>query len=102
MNEIKQLTEEFIKNVTHVVEVGIRQTVLSALGSGKGYDYSKAPAGLPKSTSRRKGPVQLCLIPGCRAPAAPVFHMLCAKHKDTPKRLVAKYRAARKAKKAGK
>jgi hypothetical protein len=48
---------------------------------------------------RRKGPIQLCPVPRCKERAAPVFGMLCAKHKSTPKKLVAKYRAARRARK---
>ncbi len=49
---------------------------------------------------RRKGPIQLCPVPRCKNRAAPIFGMLCSAHKDTPKKLVAKYREARRAKKA--
>ena len=48
---------------------------------------------------RRKGPKQLCPVPGCKNPAAPVFGMVCAKHKDVPKAQIKKYREARRAKK---
>jgi hypothetical protein len=110
MNAIKQLTETFISQITHVVEVGIRNAALSALGAGKGYDYSKLPRGLPKTLKpglfdrkpRRKGTVQLCPSPGCKNRAAPVFGMVCSKHKDLPKADIKKYREARRAKKAGK
>src|SRR4051794_1773808 len=34
---------------------------------------------------RKKAPLQLCPVPGCKNPAAPVFGMVCAKHKDLPK-----------------
>ena len=106
MNEIKQLTEEFIKNVSRVVEVGLRNTVLSALGTGKGYDYSlfTVPAvalkpGLFERKARRKGPVQLCPIRNCPRRAAPVFGMVCAVHKDVPK---SKIKAAREARRRAK
>lgn len=51
---------------------------------------------------RRKGPIQLCPVPGCKDRAAPVFGMVCSKHRAVPKRIVAKYRAARRAKKSRK
>ena len=49
---------------------------------------------------RRKGPIQLCPVPGCTNRAAPVFGMVCAKHKDLPKAEIKKYREARRAQKA--
>jgi hypothetical protein len=38
-------------------------------------------------------------VPGCKNPAAPVFGMVCAKHKDVAKAKIKKYRAARRTKK---
>jgi hypothetical protein len=49
---------------------------------------------------RRKGPIQLCPVPGCTNRAAPVFGMVCSKHKDLPKATIKKYREARRARKA--
>ncbi|HET6146354.1 MAG TPA: hypothetical protein VFH68_02395 [Polyangia bacterium] len=46
---------------------------------------------------RRKAPIQLCPVPGCTNRAAPVFGMVCAKHKDLPKAEIRKYREARRA-----
>ena len=40
-------------------------------------------------------------MPGCKNPAAPVFGMVCAKHKDVAKTKIKKYREARKANKLG-
>ena len=37
---------------------------------------------------------------GCTNRAAPVFGMVCSKHKDLPKGEIKKYREARKAQKA--
>jgi hypothetical protein len=51
--------------------------------------------------ARKKLPRQLCPVPGCTNPAAPVFGMVCAKHKDVAKSKIKKYREARKAKKLG-
>ena len=65
--------------------------MLSALDLGNMGTLGKKP--------RRKGPKQLCPVPGCKNPAAPVFGMVCAKHKDIPKAQIKKYREARRAKK---
>ena len=67
--------------------------MLSALGLGGG------GVGVGGRKPRRKGPKQLCPVPGCKNPAAPVFGMVCAKHKDIPKAQIKKYREARRAKK---
>ena len=48
---------------------------------------------------RKKAPIQLCPVPGCTERAAPVFGMVCAKHKDLPKAKIKKYREARRAQK---
>ena len=48
----------------------------------------------------RSRPKQLCPVPGCNNPAAPVFGMVCAQHKDVPKAKIKEYRAARRAAKA--
>ena len=49
--------------------------------------------------ARKKMPVQLCPVPGCKNPAAPVYGMVCSNHKDVAKSKIRKYREARKAKK---
>ena len=49
--------------------------------------------------SRAREAIQLCPVPGCSNRAAPVFGMVCAKHKDLPKAAIKKYREARRAKK---
>ena len=49
---------------------------------------------------RRKPPKQLCPSPRCKNAAAPIFGMLCAKHKDAPKATVAIWRENRRARKA--
>jgi hypothetical protein len=59
------------------------------------------PAVAAVKKARRKGPIQLCPVPGCKNPAAPIFGMVCAKHKDLPKAKIRKFREVRKAKKLG-
>ena len=80
----------------------------AAVYEALGVSPKRGPGRPPKAQSaltapkkaRRKGPVQLCPVPGCKNPAAPVFGMVCAKHKDVAKSKIKKYRALRSAKKA--
>lgn len=56
------------------------------------------PGSKPTIKARKKGPIQLCPSPGCRERAAPVYGMLCKKHKGVSKTIVAKWREARRKK----
>jgi hypothetical protein len=107
--DIKTIVADFTKRLSVLIEGHAmdraRTTVLSAFGSSP----RRGPGRPPKSTlaaasvakgSRRKGPIQLCPVPGCKNPAAPVFGMVCAKHKDVARSKIRKYREQRKAKKA--
>jgi hypothetical protein len=67
--------------------------------SRKGRGRPAAALQLLAKRPRRKGPKQLCPVPGCKNPAAPVFGMACAKHKDVAKAKIKKYRTARRTKK---
>jgi hypothetical protein len=49
---------------------------------------------------RRRTAKQLCPVPGCKNPAAPIFGMVCAEHKDVSKRKIKEYREARRRAKA--
>lgn len=61
-----------------------------------------AKPGRPPGRPRRKAPIQLCPVPGCTNRAAPVFGMVCSKHKGLPKAEIKKFREARRAqRKAG-
>lgn len=109
---IRTLIEDFANQLSSLMERQAldraRVAVENALGGGK-----RSPGRPPKMLSaldlgtmgslgkkpRRKGPKQLCPVPGCKNPAAPVFGMVCAKHKDIPKAQIKKYREARRAKK---
>jgi len=106
---IRTLIEDFANQLSSLMERQAldraRVAVENALG-GK-----RSPGRPPKMLSalgggvvvgrkpRRKGPKQLCPVPGCKNPAAPVFGMVCAKHKDISKTQIKKYREARRAKK---
>ena len=109
MDAIQTLVDEFASRLSDVIETQIRERARTAmegaLGGGsvaarpRGGRPPKAPLLLGKKP-RKKAPLQLCPVPGCKNPAAPVFGMVCAKHKGVAKSKIRKYREARKAKKA--
>ena len=102
-SDVQSLVEQFVERLSSLIEEDTmsraRDAVLSAFGG-------RAPAGLQLRSGafgarkRRKGPIQLCPVPGCKERAAPVFGMVCAKHKDLPKSEIKKYREQRRAQKA--
>lgn len=96
MSETKKLIEQF---ATEIVAAAKREALSEFIAKFNGPIVARTENAAKKH--RRKGPIQLCPVPRCTSPAAPIFGMLCAKHKATPKKLVAQYRAARRrAKKA--
>ncbi len=106
MSEIRSLVETFTNQLAALVEGQAldraRAVVESALGVRRPGRPAKLLSSLALSWKRRKKPpIQLCPVPGCKNPAAPVFGMVCAKHKDVAKAKIKKYREARKAKKLG-
>ena len=105
MKTIQQITSQFIEDLTSIVKADAREQAMAAIGGSNGVKSSKkvASGGAPMVTKamkakRRKGPIQLCPVPGCGERAAPVFGMVCGKHKDLPKATIKKYREARRAK----
>jgi len=109
---IRTLIEDFANKLSSLMEGQAldraRHAVESALGVGprrRGRPPKHVAAtastavALVGRKKRKKGPKQLCPIPGCKNPAAPVFGMVCSKHKDVPKAQIKKYREARRAKK---
>jgi hypothetical protein len=106
--EIQTLIEEFAASLQkligdHALERA-RATVVGALGMTPRRGPGRPPKALALAPigakTRKKAPRQLCPVPGCKNPAAPVFGMVCSKHKDVAKGQIRKYREARKAKKA--
>ena len=116
MSELNTIVSDFAKQLSSLIEKEAseraRTVVMAALGGPPRRGPGRPPksparsAFTPSSASgvkkaRKKPPLQLCPVPGCKNPAAPVFGMVCAKHKDLPKTVIKKYREARKAKKLG-
>ena len=116
---IGQVVGQFVGQLSALIEQNAvtraRDTILSAFGAdsgvgpigkrGRGRPPGRpaaatmlAIAGVAPVRKRRKAPIQLCPVPGCTNRAAPVFGMVCSKHKDLPKLEIRKYREARRAK----
>ena len=119
MSELESVIRSFAAQLTSQLTTAIeaqamsqaRAAIFAALGADrpvakrrgrppKALQVGTVGAITPIGKPRKKGPKQLCPVPGCKNPAAPVFGMVCAKHKDIAKSKIRKYREARKAKKA--
>jgi hypothetical protein len=107
---IKTIVSEFSDRLSALIESQVmeraRASVLSAFGVAPRRGPGRPPKALAAAATvgrkaRKKPPRQLCPVPGCKNPAAPVFGMVCAKHKDLPKAKIKKFREARRAKKLG-
>jgi len=117
-NSIQPLVEDFVRRIIAAVESAtaqrVQSTMMSILASGAGGAQMPRRRGrppknpglggglmsmpsMPSVSSGPPRPKQLCPVPNCSNPAAPVFGMVCAKHKDLPKAQIKKYRADRKA-----
>jgi hypothetical protein len=101
----------FADRLQEVIESDIIDRARTAVLTAMGISAPKKPGRPPKAvklsaakvsvvvTKRKKPSFQLCPVPGCKNAAAPVFGMVCAKHRDLPKATIKRYREARKAKK---
>ncbi|HSZ81573.1 MAG TPA: hypothetical protein VLA14_04790 [Polyangia bacterium] len=116
MSNIQSIVDDFANQLSAFIEAQVvaraRATVAAALGAKRGPGRPpklaklaelSAPAvvvgNLAGKKPRKKAPPQLCPVPGCKNRAAPIFGMVCSKHKDLPKAKVKQYREARRAKK---
>ena len=91
--------ESILRKFAVEIEAVVRKGALTKIGLGPDLrrTKSKVTAVLGEiKKKRKKGPIQLCPSPGCKNPAAPVFGMVCAKHKNAKKSDVAKWREARR------
>jgi hypothetical protein len=103
--QIRTVIGTFVEQLTALMESHAldraRSAVEQALGGGRrGPGRPAQVISLTRSgRPRKKGPPQLCPVPGCKNAAAPVFGMVCSKHKDVPKGKIKQFREARRAKK---
>jgi hypothetical protein len=105
MNNVRSLIDDFTGRLNAMLEQQVQDRARVAVESafpghrrGPGRPAKIASLAVARK-ARRKGPKQLCPVPGCKDPAAPVFGMVCSKHKDLPKTKIKKYREERRAKK---
>jgi hypothetical protein len=106
-SDIQDVVQQFVDSLSSLIEQDAvsraREAVLSAFGGRAAAGPALRGAGQVKAVGavrkRRKGPIQLCPVPGCSNRAAPVFGMVCSKHKDLPKAEIKKHREARRAQK---
>jgi hypothetical protein len=112
---LKALIESFVNQLAGVVEEHatkrVQAALLTAFGAGGQSSLIPRRRGRPPKNRPmlfssplgvtpavvRKRPKQLCPVPGCANVAAPVFGMVCSKHKDVAKTVIRKYRAQRRA-----
>jgi hypothetical protein len=108
--EIKAAITDFANRLHALIEKDSMERARTAILSAFGVHPPRKPGRPPKAATRvapvakkirKKAPRQLCPVPGCKNPAAPIFGMVCSKHKDVAKSKIKKYREARKAKKLG-
>jgi len=112
--DLKAAVAEFAKRIETLLEAQsmerAKAEILGAFGIGTsrkpGRPAKRSAALASVSTpvtakARKKMPPQFCPVPGCKNKAAPIFGMVCAKHKDVPKALIKRYREERRAKKDG-
>ena len=110
---IRSLVEGFVSQIVAAVEADSFRRVQQAVSAA--FDGAEAPrtSGRPArgavaaaasavSAPVRRRPKQFCPVPGCTGVAAPVFGMVCSKHKGMPKAKINEFRAQRRATKAGK
>jgi len=98
--DIRRLVADFTERLHAAVDqisvARAREAVMHALGEKRGR-LPKGMAAILGRKPRRKAPRQLCPVPGCQNPAAPVFGMVCSAHRDVPKTKIKQYREARRA-----
>jgi hypothetical protein len=102
---INAMVEAFARQIAAAVEASMAERIQATIAGAFGSPVKRGPGRPPKlaaaralTAPKKTRPKQLCPVPGCKNPAAPVFGMVCAKHKDVAKAKIKKYRTARKAK----
>lgn len=91
--QLQKIVNEFTTNLAAEIQ---RQKEGQIESLVRGFTFRGTLPKVGKGHGRRKGPIQLCPVPKCKKRAAPVFHMVCADHKDLPKAKIAKHREARR------
>ena len=108
-SNIRSLVEGFVSQIVDAIEADNIRRIQDAVSVACAGDIGAARLGHPARTAvsaaatpGRSRPKQFCPVPGCTGVAAPVYGMVCAKHKDFSKAKINEYRAERRATKAAK
>ena len=97
--------ETFTQQLVATVEAAVAQRIQATLAGAFGVPQKRGPGRPPKQAVAHVAPVaapkparkkQLCPVPGCTNPAAPIFGMVCKDHKNVAKSKIKKYREARR------
>ena len=118
MSDVEKLFRAFAAHLTDLLTAEVdaqafaqaRQSVLASLGMDvpvvkrrgrppKVAQVAASPITSIATKARKKMPPQFCPVPGCKNKAAPIFGMVCSKHKDVAKSKIKKFREARRAEK---
>jgi hypothetical protein len=108
-DEIAVMVEAFTNQLAAAVERSVARRVQTVVAQAIGVSVRRGPGRPPKNGGaliaavapavvrpRKKPPLQLCPVPGCKNAAAPVFGMVCAQHKGIPKAKIRQYREQRR------
>jgi hypothetical protein len=106
---LRSIVGDFVNQLSAALEAQILSRVQTVVLSALGTPVKRGPGRPPKNAlpslsvsvasaraPRKAGPKQLCPVPGCKNPAAPVFGMVCREHKGLPKAKIKAYREARR------
>ena len=93
--------ETFTRQIVATVEAAVTQRIQAALADALGVPQKRGPGRPPKQAAAPVAPAaarkkQLCPVPGCNNPAAPIFGMVCKDHKNVAKSKIKKYREERR------
>ena len=101
--DIQAIVEEFTQNLLITIFENLQGGTSTPKKNGSHPSPTEPPPALaaeaPKK-KRKRGPVQMCPVPGCKNRAAPVFNMVCSDHKSVSKKKIAAYREERRRKNA--
>jgi hypothetical protein len=107
-SELTRIVNNFTARIVSIVDSAAQQRLQGVINAALGMPARRGPGRPPKTLfgvvsvgtvdagPRRKRVKVLCPVPGCKGVAAPVFGMVCAKHKDVAKSKIRKYRKARR------
>jgi hypothetical protein len=89
----EQIVEGFVVALSAAIETEATNRALDMVNKV----FTNNGTAPPSAPVVRKRKAVQCPVPYCRNVAAPVFGMVCSKHKDLPKSQVKRYREKKKA-----